>query len=97
MKLKIGVGLVVLIILVFTVFGDNGLISLVRDKRHEKSLVQEKERIEKENKELRQEIERLKNDPSYVERLAREELGMVKEGEIVYMFPDDEGDGPDGQ
>ena len=29
----------------------------------------------------------LRNDPAYVEKLAREELGMVREGETVLKFP----------
>lgn len=36
---------------------------------------------------LGQTIERLRHDPAYVEQLAREELGMVREGETVLKFP----------
>jgi len=38
------------------------------------------------NKELRKKIEAIKNDERYIEKLAREELGMIKEGEKVYRF-----------
>jgi len=36
---------------------------------------------------LKHETELLKNDARAIERLARDELGMVREGEIVFQFP----------
>ena len=42
---------------------------------------------------LRAEIERLR-DPQYLERLARECLGMVRPGEIRFVVPDEEGGAP---
>jgi cell division protein FtsB len=32
-------------------------------------------------------VDRLRNDPSYVEKLAREEFGMVRPDETVLKFP----------
>lgn len=40
--------------------------------------------LEIENARLRERLERL-NDPDYVEKLAREQLGLVKPGEISYV------------
>ncbi len=36
---------------------------------------------------LTQTIDRLRNDPAYIEKLAREEHGLVREGETVLKFP----------
>ena len=36
---------------------------------------------------LKREIEALRTDPAYVERIARDELGMVRDEEIVLQFP----------
>ena len=36
---------------------------------------------------LKSEIEALRADPSYIERIARDELGMVREEELVFQFP----------
>lgn len=36
---------------------------------------------------LERRIERLRHDPLLLERLAREELGLVKEGEVVFVLP----------
>ncbi|MFN4227588.1 MAG: FtsB family cell division protein [Candidatus Ratteibacteria bacterium] len=40
-------------------------------------------RLEKENKNLLEKIERIKNDPFYIEKLLREQWGMMKEGELA--------------
>jgi len=37
--------------------------------------------------ELARTVDRLRNDPLYIEKLAREEMGMVREGETVLKFP----------
>ena len=33
---------------------------------------------------LKEEKRRLENDPVYLEKVAREKMGLVKEGEVVY-------------
>lgn len=43
-----------------------------------------------ENNQLRGEWTRLTGDMRYVEKIAREELQMVADREIVYVFPDSE-------
>ena len=35
---------------------------------------------------LRQEIQHLKTDPAYIERLARQDLGMLKQNEVLFLF-----------
>jgi cell division protein FtsB len=38
---------------------------------------------------LKKNQEKLRNDPRFVERVAREEIGMAKPGEIVFRFVDE--------
>lgn len=45
---------------------------------------EENKRLIQENKRLAEEIKALEGDPFYIEKIAREELGMVKKGETVY-------------
>lgn len=47
-------------------------------------LKQKTEQLEAETAELKQQIEDLKNDPALLERIAREEYGMKKDGETIY-------------
>lgn len=44
------------------------------------------EELKRKNKELKKEIYLLENDPFIIEKLGREELELVKEGEIVYKI-----------
>ena len=56
-----------------------------------RSLEQEIAQIELENKRLKEEYERLKSDPIYLEQVAREKLGVVREGEVIYqVLPSEE-------
>ncbi|MFK7732784.1 MAG: septum formation initiator family protein [Pseudomonadales bacterium] len=41
------------------------------------------------NDRLEREIYSLKNDPSAIEQRARQELGMIKQGETFYLFVDE--------
>lgn len=50
----------------------------------EYKLNKEKERLLKEKEELEAEKEAL-NDPKYIEKKAREDLGLVKPGEVPYV------------
>lgn len=57
----------------------------------ERTLLRRIGELEKTNRRLEDEIYRLKNDMEYVERIAREKLGVVKEDEIPYKIEDEEG------
>ena len=62
-------------------------ISEVRFLREENEKIEKKiEQLEIGNKELEVKIKTIKNDKRYIEKIAREELGMIKEGEKVYRF-----------
>jgi cell division protein FtsB len=39
------------------------------------------------NEQLALTIDRLRNDPAFLEKLAREDLGMVRPGDTVLKFP----------
>jgi len=45
-------------------------------------------RMRREVRELKQSVERLRNDPQAIERIARDELGMLRSDEIVFQFSD---------
>lgn len=45
------------------------------------------EKLEHELLELKRQVKLLRDDPSALERIARDELGMVKPGELIFQFP----------
>jgi cell division protein FtsB len=59
-----------------------------------RSLSKELGHVQNENAELRQQIrhlrgrvQHLRDDPAAVERIARDELGLVRTSEVVFQFP----------
>jgi cell division protein FtsB len=79
-------GLMLLLVIV-TIIGERGAMHLWR-LRGEKSRIDEQNyRLQKENEALRQRISRILHDNHYLEKLAREELNMVRPGEVIYRFP----------
>lgn len=49
-------------------------------------LAREVRAIEASNRELLSNIDRLRHDKGYIERIAREELGLVRPNELVFEF-----------
>lgn len=58
---------------------------LLRDELQ--SLRDANEEVVREIAELKVEVESLRSDTNYVERIARDELGMVRPEEFVFQFP----------
>jgi cell division protein FtsB len=80
-------GGLILLLMVVTVVGERGAIHLWR-LRGEKSRIDEQNyRLQKENEALQQRVSRIRNDNHYLEKLAREELNLVRPGEVIYRFP----------
>ena len=69
------------------VFGDNGVLHLRRLRAEIESLHRDVQALEAENERLTRAITELRSDPSALERIAREELGLVRPGERVLRFP----------
>jgi cell division protein FtsB len=80
--LSIGV-LVLVSLLFFIIFGEHGLIDLSSLKNERNQLIEKSEQLSRNNYSLSVEIDRLKHDPKYIENVARQELGMVGEGELI--------------
>jgi cell division protein FtsB len=70
-----------------TIVGERGALHLWRLQGEKGHLDERNYRLQKENETLRRRIWRLRNDDAYLEKLAREELNLVRPGEVVYRFP----------
>src|SRR3954453_13273510 len=69
------------------IFSDRGLPALQHARTRVAGLRANIARVDAENARLRAEIESVKKSSYAVERIAREDLGMSKKGETVYMLP----------
>ena len=81
--------LVTLLVLisVFLIFGEWGLLHYWRLSDEATRLERRTRALQSENEHLRENVYRLGNDDQYLEKVAREELGLAREGEVVYRFP----------
>ena len=85
-RLLILVIIFLLILGAFTFFGEKGIFNLFRLQKEVVRIKEKNSKLEEENQGLREEVKRLQTDKRYIEEIARKELGMVKEGEIIYRF-----------
>ena len=83
------VSLIAFIILFALFFGDKGLFEILKKEKQIKSLQLEIEHLKEEKKDLIQKIIKLKNDPYALEKIAREELWLMKENEKVIVIQKD--------
>ena len=67
-------------------FGERGFIHLYRMDLERQAYMERINKLERENRELLDEIQRLRSDREYVESIGRRELGLVKEDEVMYRF-----------
>ncbi len=75
-----------LILGILTFFGEKGILHLLRLQKELVRIKEKNMKLEDQNQKLREEVKRLQTDKRYIEEVARKELGMVKEGEIIYQF-----------
>ncbi len=73
------------VLVISTVFGKKGLISIVRARRTYAEMEKEIERLKLEKSRLEREIAELEADPRALEREARDKLWLVKPGEKVVV------------
>lgn len=84
--MKIGRYLVLFVLVMggLIAFGDRGLIDNYRMKEKLMALKKANHGMILDNIALRKNITFLREDLSYIEMMARSELGMVKKGDLVY-------------
>lgn len=79
--------LVVAAFLAMALFGERGVLRVVDVSRQRDILQQEIEKLTEKNDRLTTEIRGLRSDRRFIEDIARRDLKMVRENEIIYVFP----------
>lgn len=80
-------GVLTLVFMVSFFFSDRGIAELQHARRRVTDLRGDITRLQTDNGRLRGEIESAKKSTWAVEKIAREDLGMSRKGEVVYMLP----------
>ena len=71
----------------FLVFGQGGYLKLKEYRAELRELQLENLRLRESQKELHLKINRLRNDPYEIERLARERYNLARPGDIIVTIP----------
>jgi cell division protein FtsB len=78
--------LAVIGLIVGSLFGDRGMLHLLEQQKATEELERQLDDLRAENARLATEIRALKTDPHAIERLAREDLGLARPGETVFLI-----------
>jgi cell division protein FtsB len=73
----------IIALLFFIVFSERGLADFNMMKKERDRILDQNRLITRDNLDLGVEIDRLKNDPKYIESVARRDFGMIGQDEIV--------------
>jgi cell division protein FtsB len=83
----VGGALAVLFVVGLGVYGWRGVVRLQQMRGQLEALERDNATLRQQAARLTQTIDRLRNDPGYLERIAREEQGMVRPGDTILKFP----------
>jgi cell division protein FtsB len=90
----LGTAIALIALAVGSVFGDRGILNLVGKRRQVEALRAELEGLRDENARLTAEIAALRTSPRAIERLAREQLGLARPDETVFLIREEEAGRP---
>ena len=81
-------GFAIFLLAIHDVLGSHGLLAMRRTQKQIAGLHGEIDRLNKENTNLSNQVQALRSDPKAVERIAREEMGLARPGEMIFKIPD---------
>jgi cell division protein FtsB len=84
-------------LLMHDIFGTHGFIAMRRTQKEIEEIRLQIGKINTENKSLTDQVNSLKTDPRAIERIAREEMGLARPGELIYKLPDSSKPGDSGK
>jgi cell division protein FtsB len=88
-RLVIGGGIgCFLLLLLLAMVGERGFFEVYHFGRHLQHIESRIRELEKENERLWRQVTGLRSDPYQVEKLAREDLGLVRPDEIIFEIVD---------
>jgi cell division protein FtsB len=80
-------GLLVLVLVVHDIFGTHGYLAMRRTQDEIKKVKANLNQLNNENVQLEREVIELKTDPHKIEKIARDELGLARPGEVIIKIP----------
>jgi cell division protein FtsB len=80
---------VTFVLVVDSLVGEKGLMESMRARREYRELAASLETLRRDNARMREEVRRLNEDPATIEAVARQELGLIRPGEVLFIVKDE--------
>jgi cell division protein FtsB len=74
------------------IFGTHGVVAMRHSQKETADIQKEINQLNEENRQMQDQVKALKTDPSAIERIAREEMGLARPGEYIFKIPPKPGD-----
>jgi cell division protein FtsB len=79
---------VAVVLVVDALIGEKGLMQSMRARQEYLDMAASLETLRRNNAKLRDEMRRLNEDPATIESVARQQLGLIRPGEVVFILKD---------
>lgn len=79
---------VTIVLLVDALVGEKGFVETLRARRQSREVAGALDSVRRDNAQLREQARRLREDPGAIESLAREDLGLIRPGELLFIIKD---------
>jgi cell division protein FtsB len=79
---------ITIVLVVDALVGDKGLLETVLARKEYAEVAASLNALRQENQRLRNRIQGLTDDPATIESVAREDLGLIRPGELVFVVKD---------
>ena len=88
-RIALGVfGLLTIAMVLLAIFNDKGAVQVHAQAKKLEAIQADVSKLSAENSALSSEIQKLRTDPTTIEKFAREELKLVKPGEVILVTPE---------
>jgi cell division protein FtsB len=82
------------LLLLQDIFGTHGVLAMRHSQQDAAEIRKKIEQLDAENQKLQDRVKSLKTDPASIEKIAREEMGLARPGEVIFKIPPRPGDAP---
>jgi cell division protein FtsB len=73
------------LLLLQDVFGTHGVLAMRQSQKEAQGIRKDISRLDEENQRLQNRVKALKTDPAAIERIAREEMKLSRQGEFIFQ------------
>ena len=81
-------GAAILLLGIHDILGPHGFLAMRRTQKEIEQIHDQIVKMNEQNKALTDQVSSLKSDPKSIERIAREEMGLARPGEMIFKIPD---------